>query len=178
MLKSTFALALIGLCMAAVSADGDITQFTVKDLDNKDVDFKQFKGNCLLIINTASGCGFTSINMNFLNRVANNSDYAGVQVVAFPSNSFGQEKKSEEELKNWFSSEWKAKYAYYNKVDVFESPIYKFLIQQSGEKVKWNYGKYVVEKDGKTVTVYGPQRTDNIITDLGFTKHLKKCGRA
>ena len=97
-----------------------------------------------------------------------------------PIYSFGQEPKTNPELKDWFFNEWKAKYDVYSPVDVKESDVYKFLIQRANNRagkliesllieiciilivcllfiVIWNYGKYVIEKDGVTVDRYGPQ---------------------
>ena len=169
------------LAASAVNAEPErqdqplqLSNFTVKDLDGNDVSFNKYKGKCVLVINTASGCGFTKPNMKYLNELRSDATYGDLAIVAFPSNTFGQEPKTPAELKTWFFDDWKAKYDVYGKIDVKQSDVYKFLIDAAGdETVIWNYGKYIVEKDGTKATRYGPQA--GAIFDWGFTKHLKNC---
>ena len=75
-----------------------LSDITVKDLNGNDVSLADTQGKCVLIINTGSGCGLTNPNMNWLNRITER--FPELVVIAFPSNSFNQEKKTEEELKD------------------------------------------------------------------------------
>lgn len=73
-------------------------------------------------------------------------------------NRFSQEPKSNAELKDWFFKEWNAKYNVFGKIDIRTHELYRFLVRQSaGKQANWNYAKYVVEKDGTTVEMFGPQ---------------------
>ena len=94
--------------------------------------------------------------MNYLNDLTKR--HPDLVILAFPSNTFGQEPKSNEELKAWFFTEWLAKYHVFAPVDVKQDEIYKFFIKQAGDKaVLWNYGKYLIQKDGVRAERYGPQ---------------------
>lgn len=122
--------------------------------------------------------------MKYLNKITQR--YPQLNVLVFPSNSFNQEKKNENELKDFFYNQWQAAYAVFGKVDVKEntdSELYKFLIKQSGKAVIWNYGKYLVERDGRTVNRYGPQAGAvrglstlvDLITGSSLDQNIKKC---
>lgn len=165
---------LLLLLFISVVANAEIQKITdavVKDLDGNDVAFTKYAGKCILVVNTASGCTFTKVNMKYFNELQKR--HPNLAIVAFPSNTFNQEPKTESELKNWFK-EWNAEYDVFAKLDVHNSEIYKFLTKQAGDKaVIWNYGKYVVEKDGTTVERYGPQA--GAILSNGLDEHLSRC---
>jgi len=166
------------LFLASAVTCAEIQKFSdakVKDLDNKEVSLSKYEGKCVLVINTASKCGFTKPNMKYLNKLR--ETHPDLAIVAFPSNSFGQEPKTNPQLKEWFFDEWKATYDVYAPADVNEDPVYKFLIERAGGRaVIWNYGKYVIEKDGKTVERYGPQA--GAIFSSGLNEHLDRCIKA
>jgi glutathione peroxidase len=135
-------LGLMLVCFVA-SAQGatEFSDFSAKDLDGKDVSFDKYKGKCVLVINTGSGCTLTNPNMEYLNKLRADPEFKDLEIVAFPSDSFNQEKKSPEELKKWFE-EWNAKYDVYGKVDVNTSEVYQFLSKAANNKFpSWNYGK-------------------------------------
>ena len=103
--------------------------------------------------------------MNYLNDLTKR--HPDLVILAFPSNSFAQEPKSNEELKAWFFNEWSAKYNVFAPVDVKQDEIYKFFIKQAGNKaVLWNYGKYLIQKDGVSMERYGPQVSRSIRADF------------
>ena len=158
------------LLIAAISAE-KFTDFKVKDLDGNVVDFKKYKSQCVLVVNTASK-GFLSVeNMKYLNKLS--EKHPSLKIVAFPSDVFGQEKKNNSELKEWFKT-WKATYDVLEKTDAHTADVYKFLIKQAGDrKVIWNYGKYLVEKDGTTVEMFGPQA--GAIFWSSLDRKMKKC---
>lgn len=122
MFKSLIAV-LLFVVLANANEATRLTDFIAKDLDGKSISFQRAQGNCVLIskhfwlllflsiswlnairltrssVNTGSGCGLTNANMKWLNTISKR--YPELMVIAFPSNSFNQEKKSDEELKNW-----------------------------------------------------------------------------
>jgi len=154
------------------SPKNEFSEFSAKNLDGEEVSFEKYKDKCVLVVNTASGCGLTDRTMKLLNKL--NEDYPGLEIVAIPTNAFKQEKKSNEELKEFFKS-WNAKYDVYEKVDNFkDSEIFQFLAEAAGNSYpKWNYGKYMVQKDGKSVELWGPDKGTFI--DWGFTEKLNQC---
>jgi glutathione peroxidase len=135
-------LTLLAFCFV-VSTQGatEFADLSAKDLDGKDVSFDKYKGKCVLVINTGSGCALTNSNMEYLNKLRADPEFKDLEIVAFPSDSFNQEKKSPEELKKWFE-EWKAKYDVYGKVDIKTSEVYQFLSKAANNSYPiWNYGK-------------------------------------
>ncbi|GAU17703.1 hypothetical protein TSUD_07640 [Trifolium subterraneum] len=149
---------------AKAITDKTIYDFTVKDIDNKDVSLSKFKGKVLLIVNVASRCGLTSSNYTELSHLYDNFKDRGLEVLAFPCNQFGmQEPGSNEEIKQFACTKFKAEFPIFDKVDVngpFTAPVYQFLKSSSGgffgDLIKWNFEKFLVDKNGKVVERYPP----------------------
>lgn len=179
----------LAVSISAQQSPTEFSQLTTKDLDGNDVSFEKYKNKCVMVVNTGSGCGLTKTTMEYLNRVRDDPEFKDLEIVAFPSDSFNQEKKNAQELKEWFKS-WNAKYDVYQKVDIKTDPVYQWLSKQAGDQSPiWNYGKlesdyinwlkinwwwllissnlfivffvltgkYMVRRDGKKVTLHGPQ---------------------
>jgi len=139
-----------------------IHQFKVEDTTGKIVDLKKYQGKVLLVVNTASKCGFTPQLENMEKLYAEYKD-KGLEVLAFPSNNFaGQEPLEGEAIQQFCVTEYQASYPIFNKIDVKGKnvhPLYKFLSdkEENGKissKPKWNFHKYLVDKDGKVVDYY------------------------
>lgn len=149
---------------ARAVTDKSIYDFTVKDIDKKDVPLSKFKGKVLLIVNVASRCGLTSSNYTELSHLYENFKDKGLEILAFPCNQFGmQEPGSNEEIKKFACTRFKAEFPIFDKVDVngpFTAPVYQFLKSSSGgffgDLVKWNFEKFLVDKNGKVVERYPP----------------------
>ncbi|WJX16205.1 glutathione peroxidase [Trifolium repens] len=149
---------------ARAITDKTIYDFTVKDIDKKDVNLSKFKGKVLLIVNVASRCGLTSSNYTELSHLYDNFKTRGLEVLAFPCNQFGmQEPGSNEEIKQFACTKYKAEFPIFDKVDVngpFTAPVYQFLKSSSGgffgDLIKWNFEKFLVDKNGKVVERYPP----------------------
>jgi glutathione peroxidase len=149
---------------ARAITDKTIYDFTVKDIDKKDVNLSKFKGKVLLIVNVASRCGLTSSNYTELSHLYDNFKTRGLEVLAFPCNQFGmQEPGSNEEIKQFACTKFKAEFPIFDKVDVngpFTAPVYQFLKSSSGgffgDLIKWNFEKFLVDKNGKVVERYPP----------------------
>ncbi|KAK2452852.1 glutathione peroxidase [Trifolium repens] len=149
---------------ARAITDKTIYDFTVKDIDKKDVNLSKFKGKVLLIVNVASRCGLTSSNYTELSHLYDNFKSRGLEVLAFPCNQFGmQEPGSNEEIKQFACTKFKAEFPIFDKVDVngpFTAPVYQFLKSSSGgffgDLIKWNFEKFLIDKNGKVVERYPP----------------------
>ncbi|KAJ0802342.1 putative phospholipid-hydroperoxide glutathione peroxidase [Helianthus annuus] len=162
----------------ATAATGKtIYDFTVKDIDRKDVPLSKFKGKVLLIVNVASQCGLTSSNYSELTQIYNKYKDQGLEILAFPCNQFGfQEPGSNDQIKNFACTRFKAEFPIFDKIDVngpFTAPIYQFLKSSSGgflgDLVKWNFEKFLVDKNGKVVERYPPTTSP-----LQIEKDVKK----
>lgn len=149
---------------ARAATEKTIYDFTVKDIDKKDVNLSKFKGKVLLIVNVASRCGLTSSNYSELSHLYDKFKNKGLEVLAFPCNQFGmQEPGSNQEIKQFACTKFKAEFPIFDKVDVngpFTAPVYQFLKSSAGgffgDLVKWNFEKFLVDKNGKVVERYPP----------------------
>ena len=139
-----------------------IHQFTVKDASGKDVSLADYKGKALLIVNTASQCGFTP-QLDDMEKLYEEFKEDGFEVLAFPSNDFaGQEPLDGEAIQQFCVMKYNAQYPIFEKTVVKgkdASPLFKFLSDKKlngkvSSKPKWNFHKYLVDKDGKVVDYY------------------------
>ncbi|XBI36097.1 hypothetical protein VPH35_121672 [Triticum aestivum] len=153
-----------GVVYAAATTEKSIYDFTVKDIDGKNVSLSKFKGKALLIVNVASQCGLTTANYTELSHLYEKYKTQGFEILAFPCNQFGfQEPGSNTQIKQFACTRFKAEFPIFDKVDVngpFTAPIYKFLKSSAGgflgDIVKWNFEKFLVDKNGKVVERYPP----------------------
>ncbi|XP_062021751.1 probable phospholipid hydroperoxide glutathione peroxidase [Rosa rugosa] len=149
---------------ARAATEKTLYDFTVKDIDGKDVPLSKFKGKVLLVVNVASKCGLTSSNYSELSHVYEKYKTQGFEILAFPCNQFGgQEPGSNTEIKQFACTRYKAEYPIFDKVDVngpSTAPVYQFLKSSVGgflgDIVKWNFEKFLVDKNGKVVERYPP----------------------
>lgn len=149
---------------ARAATEKSIYDFTVKDIDGKDVSLSKFKGKVLLIVNVASKCGLTTGNYKELSHIYEKYKTQGFEILAFPCNQFGgQEPGSNPEIKQFACTRFKAEFPIFDKVDVNgpnTAPVYKFLKSNSGgllgDLIKWNFEKFLVDKNGKVVERYPP----------------------
>jgi glutathione peroxidase len=142
-----------------------IYDFVVKDISGNDVSLEKYKGKVLLIVNVASQCGFTQTNYTELTELYNEYKGKDFEILAFPSNQFGgQEPGSNEQIKEFACTRFKAEFPLFDKVDVNghnQAPLYKYLKSQKGggllgDNIKWNFAKFLVDKNGKVVDRYAP----------------------
>ncbi|KAG6501832.1 hypothetical protein ZIOFF_041716 [Zingiber officinale] len=150
--------------MAPSEPSGSIHDFTVKDAKGNDVDLSIYKGKVLLIVNVASQCGFTNSNYKQLTQLYEKYKDQGLEILAFPCNQFyGQEPGSNEQIVEFACTRFKAEFPIFDKVEVNgegAAPIYKFLKSSKGsffgDSIKWNFTKFLVNKDGKVIDRYAP----------------------
>ena len=132
-----------------------VYDFTVKSIDGKDVPLSTYRGKALLIVNTASECGFTP-QYEGLQQLYEAYRDKGLEVLAFPSNDFGgQEPGSDAEVKQFCTLKYRTTFPLFSKVQVKgeqAAPLYKFL--QSKSPVKWNFAKFLVDAKGEVVAQY------------------------
>ncbi|MQL94198.1 hypothetical protein Taro_026854 [Colocasia esculenta] len=141
-----------------------IYDITVKDIRGNDVSLGSYSGKVLLIVNVASKCGLTHSNYKELNVLYEKYKSEGFEILAFPCNQFlGQEPGSNEEIQEVACTMFKAEFPIFDKVEVNGNkavPLYKFLKSQKGgtfgDGIKWNFTKFLVDKNGKVVERYAP----------------------
>ncbi len=154
-----------------------IYDYKVESLDGKEINFADFKGKKILIVNTASKCGFTPQYAD-LEKLYN--EYKDkLVIVGFPANNFGsQEPGSNEEIGAFCEKNYGVTFPMAAKVSVKgddTAPIFKYLTEKELNGVKntailWNFTKFLVDENGKLIDTYlsTTNPTDNVIT-----KHLK-----
>lgn len=137
-----------------------VYSFKAKKINGEEVELKSYEGKALLIVNTASKCGFTS-QYDELEEIYETYKDQGLEVLGFPCNQFGsQESGSNEEIQEFCTARFGIKFPMFEKIEVNGEeahPLYKFLKSQApgflgSEKVKWNFTKFLVAPDGKTVS--------------------------
>lgn len=151
-----------------------VFDFTVKDIDGKDVSLSQYKGKYLLIVNVASQCGFTPQYKGLEELFEELKEH--VVVLGFPCNQFGkQEPGNAEEIKTFCSLRYDVKFPLFEKIDVNGSdaaPLYQFLKQEKPgllgtEAIKWNFTKFLVNRAGEVIKRYAPNdKPEDIKKDL------------
>lgn len=129
----------------------------------QELDFKQFEGKVLLIVNTASKCGFTPqfAGLEELNRKYKDR---GLVVIGFPCNQFGnQDPGSDEEISGFCQLNYGVTFQIMKKVDVNgdnADPIFKYLKEQTGgllgSAIKWNFTKFLISRNGDTIKRFAP----------------------
>jgi glutathione peroxidase len=139
-----------------------IHQFTVKNLANQEISLSQYKGKVLMIVNTASKCGFTP-QLKDLEQLYDTYQKQGFEILAFPSNEFGgQEPLKGEAIENFCQVNYGVSFTIFEKTKVKgaeASELYRFLSDKKlNGKVqsvpKWNFHKYLVNKKGEVIDYY------------------------
>lgn len=116
----------------------------------------QYSGKVLLVVNTASFCGFTG-QYEGLEALHQRYQSKGLVVLGFPSNDFAQESGDNKEIAAFCSNTFGVKFPMFTKTGVTgdaASPLYRQLAQQSGKAPKWNFYKYLVGRDGRVLQTY------------------------
>nr|ACN41122.1 unknown [Picea sitchensis] len=157
--------------------NSSVYDFTAKDIRGEDVDLSVYKGKVLLIVNVASKCGLTTSNYKELNEVYAKYKDQGLEILAFPCNQFGEEEPGDNaQIAEAVCTRFKAEFPIFEKIEVNGSnaaPIYKFLKSSKGgtfgDSIKWNFTKFLVDKDGNVVERYAPTTSP-----LSFEKDVKK----
>ncbi|MGB1284277.1 MAG: glutathione peroxidase [Polaribacter sp.] len=139
-----------------------IHQFTVKNLANQEVSLSQYEGKVLMIVNTASKCGFTP-QLKDLEQLYDTYRKQGFEVLAFPSNEFGgQEPLKGEAIESFCQVNYGVSFTIFEKTKVKgteASELYQFLANKKLNGAvqsvpKWNFHKYLVNKKGEVIDYY------------------------
>ncbi|MBB4037295.1 glutathione peroxidase [Dysgonomonas hofstadii] len=140
-----------------------VYDFKVKDIQGNDVSLDAYKGKVLLIVNTAIQCGFTPQYKDLQNLYLKYKD-KGFEILDFPCNQFGsQALGTNEEIASFCEMKYKTTFKTFGKIYVNgenADPLYKYLKANSkgflGESIKWNFTKFLVNRQGNVVDRYAP----------------------
>ncbi|KAI3655024.1 hypothetical protein MP228_000404 [Amoeboaphelidium protococcarum] len=154
--------------------------FTVNDIKHQPYDLAQLKGKVVLVVNTASECGFTN-QYDGLQKLYDQYKDKGFTVLGFPCNQFGgQEPGSEDQIQNFCTTRFNVKFPLMEKVDVNGDnthPLYQWMKSQKSqlmmERIKWNFEKFLIGKDGQVVDRFASTTTPDSIAK-NVEKELSK----
>ncbi|MDA7697124.1 glutathione peroxidase [Gammaproteobacteria bacterium] len=153
----------------------NIYDYVVKDANMNEISIGSFKNKVLLVVNVASKCGFTYQYEGLQNLY---SKYAedGLEVLGFPCNQFkAQESGTNEEIQFFCTEKYDVSFNVFNKIDVNgkdADPFYNFLKNERpgimrSKNIKWNFSKFLVNKNGEVVKRYGPTtKPESIESDI------------
>jgi len=148
-----------------------LSEFTAIDIDGKEQALSQYAGKVLLVVNVASQCGFTP-QYTGLEKLWRDYRDRGLVILGFPCDQFGhQEPGDEAEILNFCSVNYAVDFPLFAKIDVNGAntdPLYKYLKHEAkgllgSESIKWNFTKFLVDKNGKVVKRYAPTDTPESI---------------
>ena len=141
--------------------------FSAKTIAGDDQSLKTYEGKAMLVVNVASKCGFTP-QYTGLEKLYKKYEDKGLVVLGFPCDQFGhQEPGNEDEIKNFCSLTYDVTFPMYAKVDVNGNsahPFWKYLKKEKGgllgiDAIKWNFTKFLINKNGEVVKRYAPTDT-------------------
>ncbi len=150
-----------------------IYDFTVTDAQGNDVSLAEYAGKVLLVVNTATGCGFTP-QYEGLEKLYEAYHEQGLEILDFPCNQFGhQAPGTAEEITEFCTLNYHTQFPQMAKIEVNgpnEAPLYTWLKAQKGglgKKIKWNFTKFLVDREGNVVERYAPQtKPEDIEKDI------------
>ena len=137
--------------------------FVAKDINGKDINMNQYKGKVVLVVNTASKCGFTP-QFKGLEELYNEYKEKGFEILEFPCNQFkNQDPGSNKEINNFCQLNYGVTFTMFEKIDVKgpnAHPIFKYLKEQTkgllNDEIKWNFTKFLIDSNGNVVKRYAP----------------------
>lgn len=140
-----------------------IYDFTMKDIDGNDVKLDKYKGSVVMIVNTASRCGYTP-QYEGLQAIYEKYKDRGFVVLGFPANNFmGQEPGTDAEIKEFCTLKYNVTFPMFSKIDVtgtHQHPLYGYLTNKATNPefpgdISWNFNKFLIDKNGKMVGRWG-----------------------
>lgn len=155
----------------------NIYDFKVKAQDGSDVSLADYKGKVLLIVNTATGCGFTP-QYDGLQDLYEKYQAQGFEILDFPCNQFANQAPGDDgEIHSFCTGRYGITFPQFSKIDVNgknESPLFKYLKSQKsgimGSNIKWNFTKFLVDKNGNVIDRFAPTVTPDKIESK-----IKEC---
>jgi glutathione peroxidase len=163
-----FAGLLLSRAVPAGAADekkpSSVLDFKVQDIDGKAVDLSKYKGEVLLVVNTASKCGYTP-QYKGLEEVYGKYKGQGFEVLAFPANEFGQQEPgANPEIKQFCTANYNVTFPLFSKIVVKGPgihPLYQFLTSQDTDPkfagdIPWNFAKFLVNRKGEVIARFAP----------------------
>jgi glutathione peroxidase len=159
----------------------NVFDFSAKLNNGEEKPLADYRGNVLLIVNTASKCGFTP-QYKGLEELYRQYRPQGLEILGFPCDQFGhQEPGSDQDIRSFCELNYGVTFPLFSKIDVNgknQHPLYKYLKSEAGgvlgDDIKWNFTKFLVSRDGKVLDRYAPVTTPAMI-GADISEALKKA---
>jgi glutathione peroxidase len=173
--------ALLIMASSLFAATGIYT-FTPNSIEGKPAPLAEYKGKVVLVVNVASQCGYTP-QYSALEAVYEKYKDQGLVILGFPANNFGaQEPGTNEEIKTFCTRKYSVTFPMYAKISVKgadQAPLYSYLTKETGPgvsgNIKWNFTKFLVDRNGKVVQRFEPEITpDSKEVVTAIEKQLKQ----
>ncbi|KGO32238.1 glutathione peroxidase [Oenococcus alcoholitolerans] len=136
-----------------------IYDFSINELDGSEINFSDFKDKVLLLVNTASKCGFAP-QLKTLERFHEQYGDKGLIIIGFPSNQFNQELDDEDAINEYCQRHFGVTFPMTKPISVNgknTDPIFQYIKKESGDgPIKWNFTKFLIGRDGKLIKRYAP----------------------
>ncbi len=158
---------LISAALVPAAFGASVYDYTMKNIDGKPVALSSFKGKLLLVVNVASKCGFTP-QYTGLEALYEKYKGQGFVIAGFPANNFlSQEPGTDEEIKTFCSTKYNVSFPMFSKISVKgddQAALYKYLTDkganpETGGDIKWNFTKFLVDRNGRIIKRFEPQVT-------------------
>ncbi|WP_156960049.1 glutathione peroxidase [Oceanobacillus manasiensis] len=141
-----------------------VYEFKAETINGKEISLSEYEGKVLLIVNTASKCGFTS-QLEGLQKLYDTYNQQGLEILGFPCNQFNsQDPGSNEEIAEFCQLNYGVTFPMFSKVDVKGKnahPLFAYLTEEAKglltKQIKWNFTKFLVGKDGQVIDRFAPQ---------------------
>ena len=162
-------------------AGSGVYSFTLNSIDGKPSPLADYKGKVVMLVNVASKCGYTP-QYSALEAIYKKYKDQGFVILGFPANNFGaQEPGTNEEIKTFCTRKYSVSFPMYSKISVKgddQAPLYAYLTKETGPgitgEIKWNFTKFLVDRDGKVVQRFEPAVTpDSQEVTSAIEKQLK-----
>ena len=164
-MKTIAILAAVSLLATVATHAESIYDLKLKNIEGKDTTLGAYKGKVLLIVNVASKCGLTP-QYKALEALQQKYKDQGFTVLGFPCNQFnGQEPGTNEEIKQFCSTKYNVTFPLFDKLDVNGEKRHPLYVSLAGKEspfpgdIKWNFGKFLIGKDGKILKRFEPRTT-------------------
>lgn len=151
-----------------------IYDFSAETIDGQEKSISEYEGNVMLIVNTASECGFTP-QFEGLENLYKKYKEQGLEILGFPCNQFGnQDSGTNEEIASFCQKNYGVSFQMFEKVDVNGEnahPLFTYLTKEGkgllSDRIKWNFTKFLVDQDGNVIKRYAPQtKPESIEKDI------------
>jgi glutathione peroxidase len=155
----------VGITVTAAERTRSILDFTMQSIDGQETPLRQFQGKVLLLVNTASKCGFTP-QFKALEEVYKRYQDQGLVILGFPANDFlGQEPGTDPEIKQFCLINYGVSFPMFAKISVRGKnihPLYAFLVGKETNprfagKIPWNFTKFLIDRKGEVVARFAPR---------------------